>query len=383
MLGPRVSALPDDAREEADYAVRSIREDLREADGDTSAESIRRDALGRMLSLAGPRLRALVERQGAPTPDGTTKLSIEAGGIRYGLTLGTVQAAGRGGQGEMRPNLVLTAPTPEGRTGLLLSATFYSDRNGVIHCGASARNDRETDVMTALEGLAPHLPPDDGPPRPATFLDLSAEAAMVRADGGFPGPTCREFLDTLRTEFVRGTLANAGEALGRAAALQAEAGYVWGGRYLAYDDFDKMSCRLPVEGTVACFHLNVDLCDEHRCWIVGFEPGPDGQPSALSAWGYEWGGSDIPAAAEAAVADGLSALGEPHVSLDLATGEVRARAGFNPGALVSNVLHGATRDAEVFADLPRRCKRGGTETRSDFHAFAPGEPEEEVSGPRP
>ncbi len=53
------------------------------------------------------------------------------------------------------------------------------------------------------------------------------------------------------------------------------------------------------------------------------------------------------------------------------------RDGFDPGALVSNVLHGATRDEEAYTDLARTFGRIGTEARSDFAFFAPEAPEEE------
>ncbi len=378
MLGPRLSTLSEDAREQVAFAVNGIRDALGDIEhGSTSAESTRSEALGRILSLAAPRLRDLVAGKGAPDSDGTVSLVIQGEGGRYHLSLGT----GRSGRGTPVPEMQVAGPRQGGRDGLLFGARFFDDAPRGPWSAGRGRPDDELAILAALDALSPHLPAGDGSLSANASLDFTAEAEMVRADGGFPGATCREYLDALRNEVVRGMMAGAVHAVAATAVLQEKAGYVWGARYLAYDDTDKRSCRVPVERAVACFHSNVDLIDDHAAWIVGAEPGADGAPARLSVWGFRRGKDDPAEAAEAAMAGGLSALGEPHVSLDLVTHAVTVRAGFDPGALAGNVLNGATRDQEVYGRLKATLKEGGAETCRDFGHLSPEGYEEDVEEP--
>lgn len=386
-MGPRVSALSMNSRQQVALELSSIRDALKEGRlyGTSTVEHVRREALVHTLSLAAPRLRALVQAEGATQPDGTTRLRMDGSG--YVLTLGS----GRSGTGEAVPSLDVEGTDEDGETITLLNARFFDDSGSDPWAAASCRSDCEVAILDFLDAAAPHMPKWDGTLVVGLLARYRAEHEMVRADGGFPGATCREHLERLREEAVRGMMLAVARELPGLAQMQKAAGYVWGGQYLAYDDTDKRACAVPVAGAVACFHENIDLIDDRISWIVAVEPGDGADGGRVAAWSFKRGEGNPVDAASAAMSGGLATLGEPDISVALAGGTPTVREGLDPGALVGNVLHGVTRDIEAFKDLPSTFRGIGTEVSTDFTTFLPGtfdddwdeEEEAEASPPGP
>ncbi len=367
-MGPRVSALSMNSRQQVALGLSGIRDALREGQlyGTSTVEYVRKEAMVHILSLTAPRLRALVQAEGATQPDGTARLRMD--GSRYVLTLGS----GRSGKGEVVPSLNVEGTDEDGESLTLLNARFFDDSGSDPWAAASCRCDREVAILDFLDAAAPHMPAWDGTLAVGVLARYTAEHEMVRADGGFPGATCREHLERLREEAVSGMMLAAARELPDLAQMQKAAGYVWGTRYLAYDDTDKRACAVSVPGAVACFHENIDLIDDRVSWIVAVEPGAGADGGRVSAWGFKRGEGNPVEAASAAMSGGLSALGDPDISVDLASGAAQVREGLDPTALVGNVLHGVTRDIEAFKDLPSTFRGIGTEVSTDFTTFLPG-----------
>lgn len=379
-MHPKLAALSGRAREQVDRALSRIREALDgEEYGVSTAEYHRVNAMEKVLSLAAPGLRAVVEERGTPRPDGRTAIGLKVGEADLVLALGT----GKSGLGEDVPQLKLEQPR-RGYSVQIIEARFFVDADGRPFAHGQGRLSEEALILDALDAVAPMVPPAKARARENSLVELSAEAEMVGADGGFPGATCRAYVEALRDAVIAGSLAEVARQVPGLARMQAAAGYAWGGRYLAFDDTDVRSGSLPIPGAEACMHENVDLVDDRQRWVLSLTRDGEGRPSRLSVWAHERGSAPTAELVDAAIARGAVALGEPTLTLDLSTGEMGIREGTAaPGTLATNVVNGIERDLKAYRDLKKTFGGIGVEDRTDFGSFMPGDPQEDMDDEAP
>ena len=362
MATTRLSALSDDARRQVERSLGNVRKDMDGREyGISMAENVRSESMNRMLSLVAPCLRRFMSAEAGPGPDGSRAIGMEVDGVSYELRL----SRDRNRRGEAVETLVVGEPR-DGYIRPLFNAEYHGDGTDKPWASGHGRLSTEAEALSLLDAMAPRLQEHAGELNPGVLTRFTAEVDMVAADGNLVGATCREFLEALRNEMVRGGLERVSRDLPGLAAAQAEAGYAWGERYLAYNDTDIRSCCIPVPGAVACLHENVDLADDPSRWVVAVEP--DGR---VSVWGYTRGSHDTRTPVDAAVSEGIAALGQPDVSFDPATGTVtNGGRDFDVCTLVANVSHALGADTGTFANLAEPSEDDEVEARTDFGAFS-------------
>lgn len=143
--------------------------------------------------------------------------------------------------------------------------------------------------------------------------------ALADADGGLPGPITSAAVD----EYFLITARHVGYwASGRIPAIvanQIERGFVWGEKYLNFNDIDDSCCAVPteVEGRSALFHENISLINDYRSYLAWVDTDDAGVPATLSVRmisSEEMTGQVIDAFRRGDA--------EPTLSIDFATGEV-------------------------------------------------------------
>ena len=359
-MDDRIAELSPVAREQVDRASKSVRDNYRKEYGASLVESVRRDALENVLSLCAPRMRAACEAAGGVLE------ATGADGTLYRAVMGT----DRRSTGETFPELEVASVDGDAGERRLMTALFFDHETPEPWSRGSGRVDRQTDILAALDAFRPLLAPWDGwsTPGGGFIAKHSAEREMVRLDGGFAGATCRAHLEALRRGSSAGAMERIAFFVPNVVRNQVEAGYVWGERFLAYDDTDKRACAVAVPGASAAFHENVDLIDDHASWFVAVETDADGSATRVSVVGFDRFRDDPVEAAARLAEAGWGGLA-PHVSYDLRTGALTVAEGFDESALVSSVLYGAERDDEAFADLDGTFEGVGVEARTDFECF--------------
>lgn len=108
--------------------------------------------------------------------------------------------------------------------------------------------------------------------------------ALADADGGLPGPITSAAVD----EYFLITARHVGDWAARRipaiVANQIERGFVWGEKYLNFNDIDDSCCAVPtdVEGRSALFHENISLINDYRSYLAWVDTDDAVAPSALS-----------------------------------------------------------------------------------------------------
>lgn len=188
-----------------------------------------------------------------------------------------------------------------------MGSMMQSDFRAVMAFSEALRN--------ALPHRADQLAGKDERPYP---IDESYQA-LADADGGLPGPITSAAVD----EYFLITSRHVGDwAAGRIPAIvanQVERGFIWGEKYLNFNDIDDSCCAVPteVEGRSALFHENISLINDYRSYLAWVDTDDAGVPATLSVRmisSAEMTGPIVDAFRKGAA--------EPTLSIDFATGEV-------------------------------------------------------------
>ncbi len=108
--------------------------------------------------------------------------------------------------------------------------------------------------------------------------------ALADADGGLPGRITSAAVD----EYFLVTSRHVGDWAARRipeiVANQTERRFVWGEKYLNFNDIDDSCCAVPteVEGRSALFHENISLINDYRSYIAWVDTNEDGTTRSLS-----------------------------------------------------------------------------------------------------
>jgi hypothetical protein len=108
--------------------------------------------------------------------------------------------------------------------------------------------------------------------------------ALADADGGLPGPVTTAAVEEYFLITSRHVSDWAARRIPEIVATQTERGFVWGEKYLNFNDIDDSCCAIPtqVEGRSALFHENISLINDYRSYIAWVDSNDDGSPASLS-----------------------------------------------------------------------------------------------------
>lgn len=238
------------------------------------------------------------------------------------------------------------------------------------------------DLFRYLMAMAPAMSvePTGVPLVVARVLRAEDIAPLVEHDGGYPGrltAACAAEMSKLQLLIAAQTH---GDVIGHNAADFEKLGYVWGEKFLAYNDTDIHSFAIPTGDPrlTAVVHRNIDLCAAPNSFLVLVERGEDGRVVRLEGhnvydpvwqmaeWGEDWEdtvaelarqrGSFInpqavqPRFGASGFADLLasgSGLPEPVFSVDLRTEAVRFGPGYGESVLPQYLAAVARNDRSV------------------------------------
>jgi hypothetical protein len=107
---------------------------------------------------------------------------------------------------------------------------------------------------------------------------------LLDADGGLPGPISASVVDEYNAFTAFEISKWAAPTLRELASAQNERDFVWGEKYLNYNDLDDSCFAIPtgVTGRSALFHDNISLINDYRSYIAWVDTSDDGTPSELS-----------------------------------------------------------------------------------------------------
>lgn len=115
------------------------------------------------------------------------------------------------------------------------------------------------------------------------YMDPSYKS-LVNADGGLPGAMTAAAVDEYFADTMREIARWAITRIPDIAANQKDRGFIWGEKYLNFNDIDDSCCAIPSDapGRSAVFHENISLINEYRAYIAWTDTTSDGEASTLS-----------------------------------------------------------------------------------------------------
>ncbi len=172
---------------------------------------------------------------------------------------------------------------------------------------------------TALKEALPHRADQLAGKGERPYPIDASYLALADSDGGLPGPITAAAVD----EYFLVTARHVGDwAASRIPAIvanQVERGFLWGEKYLNFNDLDDSCCAVPtdVAGRTAVFHENISLINEYRAYLAWVDTDDAGDLETLSV-------RMIPSdeTIGRVIDDFRKGPVEPTLSIDFATGEV-------------------------------------------------------------
>lgn len=332
-----------------------------------------------MAVVAALRLRSLIETD--PLPAGVERLAADGARI-FRMDGGNISLA-EGLTRNGHPVLNLSVVDDAGVR--ILAADFHVVEDKSI-VGATCHPGREQALFAFLDRIRPLMPQEVVPftrdSLPITTR-LSDEVRLVEADGGLPGPICSELVLGMYGIMARSVLTEAAAKLPTLARVQQESGYVWGSKFLTYEDFDRRACAVPIEGHVAAFHMDVDLCTDRNSFLIAARLDPADVVTEVMAWGIDRETDDAYAFVESARTAGVDSLREPDLRLDLRSLVLTAKDASDPNRLIGTVLYGIRGMSRAFLNLEATVNGGDTEDRTDFEIFSRSWDPEAMDGHSP
>lgn len=319
-----------------------------------------------MAIVAALRLRTLVESD--PLPAGIERRPADGAHIfRVGdANLSLAEGLTRNGH----PVTNLSVVDDGGDR--ILGADFHVVEGKSI-VGATCAPGQESGLFAFLDRIRPLVPTMPGALARET-LPITArygdEIELVEADGGLPGAICREVVLGMYRMMAQSVLIDAAAALPTVTRIQAENGYVWGEKFLTYEDFDRRACSVPVDGHVAAFYVDIDVCSHLNAFLVAAKVDPEGLATEVMVWGVSRDSDDAYVFVESARTGGVGSLRQPNLRLDLRTGALTMKEASDPDTLIGTVLYGIRGMSRAFVNLPATLEQGGTEERTDFEIFS-------------
>ena len=109
-------------------------------------------------------------------------------------------------------------------------------------------------------------------------------AELLQADGGIAGGLCRQAAAVIQREVAGKVMGWARKALPEVAAEHRRRGYVWGKKYLEYNDLDDSTFEIPVADgrSVAVYHQNISLISDFFGYVAQADLDGAGGVAAIS-----------------------------------------------------------------------------------------------------
>ena len=254
---------------------------------------------------------------------------------------------------------------------LLLADFDPLDRTMVTaHCPTG----READLFDFLDRIRASVPEtrlrQGDLPIQTRYAD---EIALIEADGGLPGEICRLLILGMYRMRATGVLADAAKEIPAIVERQKAGGFVWGERFLSFQDLDRRSCAVPMPGHSAAFFQNVDACADTNSFLVAV-----GKREIL-VWGIDRERDDVHETVEAATR-GVEGLPEPDLRARIAGKDMTLREPCDASQVVPLLHYGLRSMARAFGNLQETLEDDGTEVGTDFERFRRGW-DPELDGP--
>lgn len=107
---------------------------------------------------------------------------------------------------------------------------------------------------------------------------------LIDADGGLPGLNSALAVEQYFADTARHVSDWAASRIPSIVENQMTRGFVWGQKYLNFNDLDDSCCAIPtdVPGRYALFHENISLINDYRSYIAWVDTDAEGIPTDLS-----------------------------------------------------------------------------------------------------